>query len=102
MENAEEAWQGEKDEYNEMYPMFMARAKRDKNNEALKSFFQANEAEKVHGDFYEKAMNALKKGNDIELKDVYVCSVCGYTVEGSSPDKCPTCGQGKENFGLVE
>ena len=53
LENAEEAWKGEKDEYTEMYPMFMDQAKRDTNNDALKSFFWANEAEKKHGDFYE-------------------------------------------------
>ena len=51
-ENVEEAWQGEKDEYTSMYPMFIDQAKRDANNEALKSFFWANEAEKTHGDFY--------------------------------------------------
>ena len=22
----------------------------------------------------------------------YVCSVCGYTVDGEAPDKCPVCG----------
>jgi rubrerythrin len=102
LENAEEAWKGEKEEYTEMYPMFMDQAKRDANNEALKSFFWANEAEKVHGDFYERAVEVLKQGKDLELKEMYVCSVCGYTVEGAPPDKCPACGQGKENFKPVE
>lgn len=102
LENAKEAWQGEKDEYTDMYPMFMDQAKRDSNNAALQSFFWANEAEKKHGEFYEKAVNALKDGNDLELNDVYVCSVCGFTVEGTPPDKCPTCGQPKEKFDLIK
>ena len=101
LENAEEAWKGERDEYTDMYPMFMDQAKRDGNNDALKSFFWANEAEKVHGDFYEKAIKALKERKDLELRDIHVCSVCGFTVEGEPPEKCPTCGRGKENFKLV-
>ena len=102
LDNAKEAWQGEKDEYNDMYPMFMDQAKRDKNNEALTSFFWANEAEKVHANFYERAVNSLQEGNDLELKDVYVCSVCGYTVEGAPPDKCPVCGKEKKYFGPIK
>jgi len=102
LENAEEAWQGEKEEFSGMYPMFMDQAKRDSNNDALKSFFWANEAEVTHGEFYEKAVNALKDGNDLELNDVYVCSVCGFTVEGDPPDKCLTCGESKEKFELIK
>ena len=102
LENAKEAWRGEKDEYTDMYPMFMDQAKRDQNNAALKTFFWANEAEKVHGEFYEKAVKALENGSDLDLKDVYVCSVCGFTVEGTPPEKCPTCGQPKEKFELVK
>ena len=30
--------------------------------------------------------------------DYYVCSVCGNTVEGSAPEKCPICGAPKEKF----
>jgi rubrerythrin len=101
LENAQEAWKGEKEEYTDMYPMFMDQAKRDGNNDALKSFFWANEAEKVHGNFYEKAVNALKDGKDMELKDIHVCSVCGFTIEGEPPEKCPTCGQDKDNFKQV-
>ena len=31
----------------------------------------------------------------------YVCSVCGYTVEGEAPDRCPICGAVKEVFTSV-
>lgn len=101
LENAQEAWQGEKDEFTSMYPMFMDQAKRDANNEALQSFFWANEAEKTHGEFYERAVESLNKDEDLELKDLYVCDVCGFTVEGSPPEKCPTCGKDKEHFKVV-
>jgi rubrerythrin len=101
LENAQEAWQGEKDEFTSMYPMFMDQAKRDANNDALQSFFWANEAEKVHGEFYERAVEALKNDEDLVLKDLYVCDVCGFTVEGAPPEKCPTCGKDKEHFKVV-
>ena len=97
-QNVKEAWQGEKDEYNDMYPMFMDQAKRDGNSEALKTFSWANEAEKIHADFYEKAQQAVSQGKDVEVGDLYVCTHCGYTVEGSAPDKCPFCGKPKEVF----
>jgi rubrerythrin len=27
-----------------------------------------------------------------------ICTVCGYTLEGDAPDKCPICGSKKEKF----
>ena len=32
----------------------------------------------------------------------HVCSVCGYTVEGEAPEKCPICGAVKEVFTSLE
>ncbi len=101
IENVEDAFKGETDECTSMYPMFIDQAKRDANNDAFKSFFWANEAEKVHADFYEKAIEALKKGQDVQVDDIHVCSVCGNTVEGDIPDKCPVCGEGKEKYERV-
>jgi rubrerythrin len=102
VENVEEAWRGEKDEYTSMYPMFIDQAKRDANNDALKSFFWANEAEKTHGEFYEKALGALREGKDVTLGDLHICTVCGYTVEGTPPETCPNCGEGRDKFQLME
>ncbi len=28
----------------------------------------------------------------------YICSVCGYSVDGNAPDKCPQCGASREKF----
>ena len=82
--------------------MFMDQAKRDANDVALKSFFWANEAEKTLGRFYETALNVIKHGEDLALREPHICSVCGYAVEGDPPDQCPTCGQSKDKFKLVE
>lgn len=32
----------------------------------------------------------------------YVCSVCGYTVDGEPPEKCPVCGAVREVFTKLE
>jgi rubrerythrin len=34
----------------------------------------------------------------VALPDVYVCGVCGWTVEGEAPDVCPICGAKHERF----
>ena len=102
LENVEGALKGETDEFTSMYPMFMDQARRDTNNDALKSFFWANEAEKVHADFYERAIASLKEGTDIEFGDIHVCSVCGNTVAGSLPEKCPVCGESRDKYFIPE
>jgi rubrerythrin len=102
LENLNEALSGEKLEYTSMYPMFMDQAKRDVNNDALKTFYWANEAEKVHGELYEKALKSVKLGKDLEGQSIYVCSVCGYTAEETPPNKCPACGEGREKFEEIQ
>jgi rubrerythrin len=100
LENVEAACKGETDEFTGMYPMFIDQAKRDANNDAFKSFFWAQEAERVHAELYQKAIDSLKQGQDPQLGDVHVCSVCGNTIEGELPDKCPVCGEGKDKYVL--
>jgi rubrerythrin len=100
-ENLQEAWRGEKDEYNSMYPMFINQAERDENSQAMTTFFWAQEAEIVHADFYDKAFQALQESRDVNLQEMHICTVCGYTVEGEPPGECPICGKGKEMFKAV-
>ncbi len=100
LENVESALKGETDEFTGMYPMFIDQAKRDANNDAFKSFFWAQEAERVHADLYQKAADSIKQGKDVALGELYVCEVCGNTVEGTPPDKCPICGEPGEKYSL--
>jgi rubrerythrin len=55
-------------------------------------------AEKVHAGIYERAKTAVERGKDIEYKPIHVCSICGFTMEGDAPDKCPVCGAPKAKF----
>ena len=96
--NIQAAIGGETFEVDEMYPSYIAVAELQKEENAKKSFKRAMEAEKIHADLYKKALDAVKQGKDVTVGKIFVCSVCGYTVEGEAPDKCPLCGAGKDKF----
>jgi rubrerythrin len=96
--NLQVAIDGETYEVEEMYPAYKAVAELQAERGALQSFYYAMEAEKIHAGMYQKARQATLAGKDVELKDVFICSVCGYTVEGAVPNRCPICGVTKDKF----
>jgi rubrerythrin len=98
LENLGTAVSGETFEFNEMYPGYIETAKQEGNKQAAWSFDVANKVEQIHAKLYSKAIDALKNKKPMEKVDYYVCSVCGNTVEGEPPDKCPICGSPKEKF----
>ncbi len=97
-ENLAEAIAGETFEVEEMYPAYKAVAELQGEKGAQRSTHYALEAEKIHAQMYRKAKEAAEKGRDIELRTVYICPVCGYTVEGEAPEYCPVCGAPREKF----
>lgn len=97
-ENLQEAIEGETYEFKEMYPGMIETAKKEGNTDALRSFSFANRVEQTHANLYQKALEALKAGKDMEEKKMMVCPVCGHTVEGDAPDECPVCGTPGERF----
>lgn len=101
-ENIMEAINGETYEFKTMYPEFLDTAAEDGENQASWSFNIANEVEKIHADLYQKAAEALKINSDLKEEDYYVCEVCGNTVEGNPPEKCPICNAGVKAFKKVE
>ncbi len=101
-ENILEAINGETYEFKTMYPEFLDVAAEEGENQASWSFNIANEVEKIHAGLYQKASAALEKDSDLAATEYYVCAVCGNTVEGSPPDKCPICKAGKKAFTLVK
>lgn len=101
-ENVMEAIHGESYEFQTMYPEFLAEAKAAGEKQAAWSFDIANEVEKIHAGLYQKAAEALEKDSDLNAVEYYVCDVCGNTVEGDPPEKCPICKAGKKAFKLVE
>lgn len=98
LENLNSALAGEAFEYEKMYPEYIEAAKQEGNKQATWTFDVANKVEQVHGKLYRKAIDALQNKKELEKVDYYVCSVCGHTVEGAPPDKCPICASPKSVF----
>ncbi|MBM4284962.1 MAG: rubrerythrin family protein [Deltaproteobacteria bacterium] len=88
VDNLKEAVHGETHEFKSMYPGMIAAAQEEGHKEAERSFHFANEVEKVHAALYEKVLKNLE---DKRLVDVYICPICGYTVEEAPPENCPVC-----------
>ncbi len=101
-ENLRAAVGGEQYEFTEMYPEFIRQAESDGNSDAGRSFDLANRVEKIHHGLFQSALDMLEKGKKAEQKPFHVCQVCGYTVEGEAPDRCPICGAAKKMFKAVD
>lgn len=98
-ENLQEAIGGETHEFQSMYPKMIDEANAEGAKGALRSFNFANQVEKIHADLYKKALEQLGKNQEV---DYNVCQVCGNTVEGDPPDKCPICGAPKKMFKKID
>lgn len=96
--NLAAAIEGENHENTEMYPAFDAVAKLQEEKGAIRSIHYALEAEKIHEVLYGEAKESVAAGEDIEDEPVFVCPVCGHTVIGEAPDRCPVCGLPKNKY----
>ncbi len=96
-ENLETAMKGETYESTEMYPKFLAQAKKDNVKSAIDSFEDAEAAEAVHAIWYKKAVADLDnwKGQN---KQFQVCPVCGNIMDAIIIPNCPICGEDTKKF----
>jgi len=97
-ENLQDGIDGENYEVDEMYPAFVAVAELQQEKNAVRVNTWALEAEKVHAGMYQQARQAVLSGADIAIGDIHICDMCGWTVEGAPPDRCPVCGAKQEKF----
>ena len=93
---------GEHYEFTRMYPLFIDRAEQEENERAQRSFEYANEVEQIHHRYFEEALKTLEAGNPLKDETYFVCQVCGNTVAGEAPERCPICGNSREQFKEVE
>ncbi len=98
-ENLQAAVNGETFEFKDMYPYMIEDADLEGEDEAKISFMNANAVEQVHAKLYQKYLDNLES---VEPTDIYVCQVCGNTVEGQAPDVCPICGASKNKFKKID
>jgi rubrerythrin len=97
-ENLQTAIEGEGFEFQQMYPKFLAEAEAENSKPAVFSFKNALAVEEIHHSLYTEALEAVKSGTDLPETKIFVCAVCGNTVKGEAPDKCPICGAAHDQF----
>ncbi len=102
VENLQAAVAGENMEHVKMYPEFIEQANREQKPKAVRTFDYARKVEIMHEGLYKAALDAINGGGKPKQTDYYVCKVCGTTVEGNAPDKCPVCGSNKAQFVKVD
>lgn len=100
LENLEDAVAGETYEHTEMYPPMVADAEAE-GHKAKTALRWALEAEKVHAELFQLAIEAVKAGQDLEGAEIYVCPVCGHLEIGRPSEKCPICGVAPEKYQAV-
>ena len=98
VDNLGAAIAGETFEVDEMYAAYLSVADLQGEKGAKRSMTYAIEAEKIHAEMYGDAKKAAEAGEDIDIGQVYICPVCGFTHIGEPPDRCPVCNVKKERF----
>jgi rubrerythrin len=101
-ENLGAAIGGENYEFTSMYPGFIDIANKEKNQAAVHSFDLANRVEQIHHKLFQAALKNLEAGKDLKDVPYYVCQVCGNTVDGEAPDRCPICGALRSKFKKID
>jgi rubrerythrin len=97
-ENLAAAIEGEAHEFQSMYPEFLREAETQGNVAAETTFRYALAVEEIHHMLFTSALGAVKEGKDLTAEPIYVCEVCGHTITGAPPDRCPICKAAKERF----
>ena len=101
-DNLMAATMGEHHEFTRMYPPFIAKAEEEQNDRAQRTFNLANEVEQVHHKLFEAALKEVEAGQRAKEEPIYVCQVCGNTVSGEAPDRCPVCGAPRKQFKQID
>jgi len=96
--NLEGALGGETFEVDQMYPAYNGVAELQAEQKALRSMSWALEAEKVHAKLYTAAKQCVEVKQDVSAVDIWVCTSCGFTMEGIAPEACPVCKAPKAKF----
>ncbi|MBP7146682.1 MAG: rubrerythrin family protein [Acidobacteria bacterium] len=90
-DNLRAAVAGETHEATEMYPPMLQQAQAE-GHKARRMFGYAVEAEAVHAELYQRALEAVLRGQDLAETKFYLCPTCGHIEFGEPPESCPICG----------
>ena len=89
---------GETFEIEEMYPAFIVTAQspgRESRRDVLQRRPGRREGPRRP---LQGRPRGRRRGPGPRLQAIHVCAVCGFTMEGDAPDKCPVCGAPKDKF----
>ena len=100
LENLQEAVGGETYESTQMYPPMVEAAKKE-NHKAKTMLGYALEAEKIHANLYQMALDAVKAGKDLSQMEIYICPNCGDLEFGFPNEACHICGAAPAKYKLV-
>jgi rubrerythrin len=93
---------GEHLEFTRMYPAFIGKATEEGNERAMKTFEWANAVEEIHYNLFQEMLKTVKGKQPLKDEPYFVCPVCGNTVAGKAPDRCPICGAPGNKFKKIE
>ncbi|HZK43741.1 MAG TPA: rubrerythrin family protein [Syntrophomonadaceae bacterium] len=102
--NLQAAADGEKEEWDELYPEFANIADEEGFPEIAEVFRRVAEAEKRHEARYRKLLANLENGKVFKRdeKVEWKCDNCGYVHEGKeAPEICPACAHDQDYFELL-
>jgi rubrerythrin len=89
-ENLQTAIKEESAKYNDLYPVFLSKARRERNKIAIRTFNFSKSAAAEHIDFFKDASSDLEAGEK-KNRIFHVCVVCGNMVTELNFDECPIC-----------
>ncbi len=103
VDNLVKTYESEREESEELYPPFAATAKSQGEMHAAQNFEWLAQVEKCHSDMAKKVLDYLEHAaEEPKMGDLYVCDVCGLTIEGEPPENCPVCMAKQFRFKLVD
>lgn len=98
-ENLLAAIAGENYEFQQMYPDMIATAATEGENPAHQSFHYANQVEAIHAALFQEALETL---GELDRTELFVCPVCGNTVEKEAPAACAICQTPRKFFRRID
>jgi len=101
VENLKASYEGEKEEWSELYPEFARVAKEEGYNDVAKAFLMIADAEKAHDERFRKFYENIEKDEVFKKEKVvtWKCRNCGYThTSKEAVDLCPACLHPKSYF----